>query len=119
MLLGDFRTNLAASLCRTARRFPSRTGMSRSLLQQCGDRATLVLLELRHTGRGESGEWLYKTKYMSLRREQLSGAHGEPSLAPRSLRIVVADDDRDTVLTLMLLLREEGHDVRGVHSSTL
>jgi DNA-binding response OmpR family regulator len=40
----------------------------------------------------------------------------EPSKAPRQLRIVVADDDRDTVLTLMMLLRAEGHDVRGVHS---
>ena len=36
--------------------------------------------------------------------------------APRSLRIIVADDDRDSVLTLMMLLREEGHEVRGVYS---
>lgn len=36
--------------------------------------------------------------------------------AQRALRIVVADDDRDSVLTLMLL-REEGHEVRGVYSS--
>jgi CheY-like chemotaxis protein len=28
----------------------------------------------------------------------------------------VADDDRDAVLTLMMLLRHEGHDVRGVYS---
>lgn len=55
---------------------------------------------------------------MSLGREQLSGARGDPSLAPRSLRIIVADDDRDTVLTLLFLLREEGHDVRGLHSSS-
>lgn len=40
----------------------------------------------------------------------------EPSKAPRSLRILVADDDPDMVLTLMMLLREEGHDVRGFHS---
>jgi DNA-binding response OmpR family regulator len=32
------------------------------------------------------------------------------------LRILIADDDRDSVLTLVLLLRQEGHDVRGVHS---
>lgn len=51
-------------------------------------------------------------------REQLSGARGDPSLAPRSLRIIVADDDRDTVLTLLFLLQEEGHDVRGLHSSS-
>lgn len=35
---------------------------------------------------------------------------------PRSLRILVADDERDTVLTLMMLLREEGHEVRGVYT---
>ena len=38
-------------------------------------------------------------------------------LAPRSLRIIVADDDNDTVLSLMMLLREEGHDVQGVRQS--
>lgn len=43
-------------------------------------------------------------------------ASNEPSKAPRSLRIIVADDDRDMVLTQMLLLRTEGHDVRGFHS---
>lgn len=31
------------------------------------------------------------------------------------LRIVVADDDRDTVLSLSLLLKAEGHEVRGVY----
>jgi DNA-binding response OmpR family regulator len=36
--------------------------------------------------------------------------------AQRRLRIVIADDDRDSVLTLTMLLREEGHDVRGVYS---
>jgi DNA-binding response OmpR family regulator len=36
----------------------------------------------------------------------------------RSLRIVLADDDRDTVLTLSALLRGEGHDVRGVHNGS-
>lgn len=36
--------------------------------------------------------------------------------APRSLRILVADDDRDSVLTLTMLLRDEGHDVRGIYS---
>ena len=34
----------------------------------------------------------------------------------RQLRVLVADDDRDTVLTLMMLLQDEGHDVRGVYS---
>jgi len=36
--------------------------------------------------------------------------------APRSLRILLADDERDTVLTLMMVLREEGHEVRGVYT---
>lgn len=36
--------------------------------------------------------------------------------ARRGLRILIADDNRDTVLTLATLLREEGHDVRGVHN---
>jgi DNA-binding response OmpR family regulator len=33
----------------------------------------------------------------------------------RKLRVLVADDDRDLVLMLAALLRQEGHDVRGVH----
>ncbi len=44
----------------------------------------------------------------------------ERSAAPRShlrsLRVLVADDERDTVLTLALLLRDEGHTVKGLHS---
>jgi DNA-binding response OmpR family regulator len=31
------------------------------------------------------------------------------------LRILVADDARDTVFTLMQLLRDDGHDTRGVY----
>lgn len=45
-----------------------------------------------------------------------SGARAEPSKAPRSLRVLVAEDDRDTVTALTLLLRDEGHDVRSVQS---
>jgi DNA-binding response OmpR family regulator len=37
---------------------------------------------------------------------------------PRSLRIIVADDERDTVLTLMMILRDEGHDVQGVYTGS-
>jgi CheY-like chemotaxis protein len=33
-----------------------------------------------------------------------------------SLRILVADDDRDAVMSLLALLREEGHQVRGVYT---
>jgi two-component system CheB/CheR fusion protein len=32
------------------------------------------------------------------------------------LRILVADDDRDAVASLLELLRDEGHEVRGVYS---
>ena len=34
----------------------------------------------------------------------------------RGLRILLADDNRDMVVTLATLLREDGHDVRGVHN---
>ena len=34
---------------------------------------------------------------------------------PTRKRIIVVDDERDTVLTLTTLLREEGHEVRGLH----
>ena len=33
----------------------------------------------------------------------------------RRLRILIVDDERDTVLTLMTLLRDEGHDVQGLY----
>jgi DNA-binding response OmpR family regulator len=41
------------------------------------------------------------------------------SQATKALRIIVADDDRDAVSTLALLLREEGHEVGSVHSGRL
>ena len=36
----------------------------------------------------------------------------------RPLRVLVVDDDRDTVVSLTLLIRNEGHDVKGVHDSS-
>ena len=45
-----------------------------------------------------------------------TGNSGDPSRAQRSLRVLIADDDRDSVLTLMMLLRDEGHEVRGVYT---
>jgi DNA-binding response OmpR family regulator len=45
-----------------------------------------------------------------------TASDSDPRSVPRALRIVVADDDRDATLTLMMLLREEGHEVRAVHS---
>jgi DNA-binding response OmpR family regulator len=35
--------------------------------------------------------------------------------APRQLRILVVDDDHDTVLSLVMLLRCDGHEVRGLY----
>ena len=43
-----------------------------------------------------------------------------PSTAPavpRSLRVLVVDDERDTVLMLSTLLRNEGHETRGAGSA--
>lgn len=37
-------------------------------------------------------------------------------IAPRALRVLVVDDDRDTVETLTVLLADEGHEVRALHS---
>src|SRR5512138_1834714 len=39
-----------------------------------------------------------------------------PQFPLQRLRILVADDEPDAVTSLMMLLREEGHEVRGVHS---
>ena len=40
----------------------------------------------------------------------------QPAPAPRRpLRVLVADDDRDNVLMLLELLRDEGHETRGVY----
>ena len=36
----------------------------------------------------------------------------------RALRVLVADDEPDTVLTLIELLREEGHEAHGVRDGT-
>ena len=48
-----------------------------------------------------------------------SSASGEPErIVQRALRILIADDERDTVDTLSILLRQEGHEVFGVYEST-
>ena len=41
--------------------------------------------------------------------------NGAPPTA-RVIRILVADDNRDTVLTLMALLRDEGYDTKGAYT---
>ena len=53
-------------------------------------------------------------------RARLSAAHFTDRQADRAkvrqrLRIIVADDDRDQVSTLVTLLRDEGHEVRALH----
>jgi DNA-binding response OmpR family regulator len=43
-----------------------------------------------------------------------SGSLGHTT-CPRSLRILIADDDRDSVLLLMMLLRDGGHETMGLY----
>jgi CheY-like chemotaxis protein len=38
------------------------------------------------------------------------------ALAPRKLRVLVVDDNRDEVLTLMEIVRDEGHEARGIYN---
>jgi len=45
-----------------------------------------------------------------------SRAEHEPPKARRLLRILIVDDDRDSALTLMMILRDEGYDVRVIYS---
>ena len=45
-------------------------------------------------------------------------AQAAQAAGARSLRILVADDDPDTVLTLEMVLRDEGHEVRGVYNGS-
>ena len=42
-----------------------------------------------------------------------SAEHAGPGRSP--LRVLVVDDERDAVLTLMALLRDEGYEVRGAY----
>jgi DNA-binding response OmpR family regulator len=44
-----------------------------------------------------------------------SGSQGAGPVQ-KSLRVLVVDDDRDAVLSVMMLLREEGHEVRGIYA---
>ena len=46
--------------------------------------------------------------------ESVKNAGATPS--PKRLKVLLADDDQDSVLTLMVLFREEGDEVRGVYS---
>jgi DNA-binding response OmpR family regulator len=42
----------------------------------------------------------------------------EPYRYARSLRILVADDERDTVLTLMMILKDEGHEAQAAYTGS-
>jgi DNA-binding response OmpR family regulator len=57
-------------------------------------------------------------QFSSGRAPTRSAAHSadvaDPARARQSLRIIVADDDRDQVLTLAALLGDEGHEVRAL-----
>ena len=48
-----------------------------------------------------------------------SSPHSSAAKAPRPLRIIVVDDDPDSVLTLSMLLRDEGHEIREIYSGRL
>lgn len=39
----------------------------------------------------------------------------DPSASPKRLRVLIVDDERDTVTTLSALLADEGYQVRGVY----
>ena len=45
----------------------------------------------------------------------VSGQSSQLRRPERALRIIVADDDRDTALTLSAILRQEGHEVSEVY----
>ncbi len=45
-----------------------------------------------------------------------SGSSSGARNTPRRLRILVADDEPDTVLMLVEILRDEGHEVEGLHN---
>ena len=44
-----------------------------------------------------------------------SSAQAKSSARTQPLRVLIADDDRDSALTLSTLLEIEGHEVRAVH----
>src|SRR4051812_44362346 len=45
-----------------------------------------------------------------------SGAEEQSNSPRRSLRVLVVDDERDIVLTLMAILRDEGHETKGAYT---
>ena len=43
-----------------------------------------------------------------------SSGNNDPRSAARLVRVLVVDDDPDTVISLLAILRDEGYDARGV-----
>ena len=52
-----------------------------------------------------------------MKEERVSQARPVPR-ARRRLRVLIADDERDQVVTLAAILNDEGHDVREVYRGT-
>ena len=48
---------------------------------------------------------------MQSKKPPLHAVSSDASIRPHKLRIVIADDDRDTATMLALVLRDEGHEV--------
>ena len=56
-------------------------------------------------------------KHQGNRQRSPDVVKGGPSQASRRLCVVVADDDRDTVLSLMMVLRDEGLETHGAYTA--
>src|SRR6185503_7775138 len=59
----------------------------------------------------------YSRRRVMTSQPSVSRFPGAASAAPRSLRVLVVDDEHDTVLMLSALLRSEGHETRGAGSA--
>src|SRR5436190_7434168 len=54
---------------------------------------------------------------VSAERHLSAQSSDEPSALPNRLRVLIVDDERDTVATLMELIADEGYQVRGVYKA--
>ena len=75
----------------------------------------LHLSQLRRYSRLLSHGWDVTSRVASQTQTPALLSAEKPLGPRRSLRVVVADDDKDNVLTLAALLRGEGHEVREVY----
>ena len=75
-------------------------------------------LEGRSEGLGKGSEFTVRLRLATPQEESLPSGPAVPDHTPpalRTLRILVADDNRDACESLQMLLEMEGHDVRAVH----